>query len=236
MAADQDIEPGLQAIRNEYARRRTAAPSSTRGGRAMFESRLAHYQRALRATGILPLGGRMILDLGCSNGKWLKLCTERWGADPERCYGLDLLPDQIRLWREMNPDSKITLACRPAHEPEFDDQSFDVVHTSMMFSSIVDAQLRDRTAASMWRVLKPGGHVFWYDFWINPFNRRTVPMRVKGVKGLFPEGKVTYRKTITLAPPLVRSLKWASDGLLLALQKLRVFNTHHLIVVAKKAE
>ena len=45
----------------------------------------------------------------------------------------------------------------------FADASFDLVMQNVVFSSITDAALRARVAAEMLRVLRPGGHVLWYD-------------------------------------------------------------------------
>ncbi len=232
MGERPELESDVQAIRDEYRRRAERRPPSSPGS-AMFSSRMDYYEQALRSAGMLPLRGRRILDLGCNNGKWLTICCERWGAEPENCFGLDVLEAGIEKWKATYPDSKLTLACVPAHEMAFEDGSIDLIHHSMMFSSICSADLRKSTAARMWRALKPGGCVLWYDFWINPFNRRTVSMHLKDISSLFPRGKLAFRRTISLAAPLCRSLRWAGDGFLLALQALRVLNTHHLVVVVK---
>jgi hypothetical protein len=57
--------------------------------------------------------------------------------------------------------------------------SQDLVLQSTVFSSLLDDAFQQRLADAMWRWLKPGGAVVWYDFTVdNPRNRdvRGVPV------------------------------------------------------------
>jgi ubiquinone/menaquinone biosynthesis C-methylase UbiE len=204
--ATEEIKAAIAAIRDTYAERALRHKSSP--GRAMFESRLAHYGMLFRKVGLLPLGRRRILDVGCANGKWLELSCKRWGATSKNCVGVDLRSELLDDWRREHPGSMITLVCQPIHELEYPDASFDVVHQSMMLSSVPNRRLRDATARTMWRLLRPGGCIVSYDFWINPLNRMTVPIPPRELMRLFPNARVVFERKITLAVPICRLISF----------------------------
>jgi SAM-dependent methyltransferase len=228
-----DLERATEGIRQEYIRRKAHPKAGP--GHAMFESRLRHYDALFEALGCRPIGSRPFLDMGCANGAWLELCCQRWGAIPENCVGVDLRRDLIECWRQEHPDSKIRLICQPAHELDFADHSFDLVHHSMMLSSIPYRPLRDCIAQAMWRLLRPGGYIVSYDFWTNPTNRQTVGIRHAELQRLFPQARLAFARTITVAPPISRLLARWGDRLVLGLEKLRVLNTHYLVALARDA-
>lgn len=219
------------SILQEYDRR-DANPSRSPGW-ASLQSRFRSYDLALSRCGLLPLSNRRILDLGCLNGNWLDLCCRRWGADGTLCVGVDLRPGPFEAWRSGNPQSPITLTPCPAHQLTFEGGRFDVIHQSMMFSSIVDNDLRQQTASETWRVLKNGGHFLWYDFWINPLNRKTVGMRRSRVRKLFPTARVIFTRRITLAPPLARIISHFADSIVPWIESFRLLNSHYLMVLQK---
>ncbi len=77
--------------------------------------------------------------------------------------------------------------------------SLDIVLVSTVFSSLLDDAYQQRLADAMWRWLKPGGAVLWYDFTVdNPRNAdvRGVPLR--RVRALFPQALMRHRR-VTLA-------------------------------------
>lgn len=226
------LDDAVDAIRTEYERRDHRGARTT--GATSYESRLSHYRQLLSRAGALPLARKRILDVGCLNGRWLTECCVRWGATPELCAGVDLMPAGLEEWRRQNPSSAIALHCSPCHQLPFESGSMDLVHQSMMFSSITDASLRRRTADEVWRVLAPGGWVLWYDFWINPLNRATTPMRLARVRELFPHARIVARRRITLLPPLTRLLAGRLDRCIPPLEALRLLNTHHLIVLRRE--
>jgi hypothetical protein len=100
---------------------------------------------------------------------------------------------------------------------------------------VLDEAVRRNLAAEMLRVLKPGGLIVWYDFWLNPSNRQTRGIRPAEIRRLFPGCAFDFRK-ITLAPPLARRvvpLSWLAACLL---EKMRVFNSHYLVGIRKKGD
>ncbi len=156
----------------------------------MFESRLQEYERMFGALGVLPLGTRDLFDAGCANGKFLQICSRRWGATEARSIGSDYRREAWDAWHAANPETQITFVQRRSDEIDFAPQSFDIVHQSMLMSSVIDPFLRRATAAAMWRVLRPGGLLVSYDFWLNPTNAATSGIRLSTLRELFPEGKV----------------------------------------------
>jgi SAM-dependent methyltransferase len=219
----------VERIRTEYRRRAAldqeryapTAPASILSAQELERAAL----RRLRADGLLPLGGRRVLDVGCGTGGWLSDFA-RWGAAAEDLAGIDLMDDRVREARGRLPGAD--LRAGDASSLPWDDASFDVVVTSMMFSSILDAPMRDRTAAEMRRVLRPGGVVLWYDFFVaHPGNRSTRGMRRREIARLFPGFEARLRR-VTLAPPLARPLAARAWPAAAALTALRLLDTHHL--------
>ncbi|GJM26714.1 MAG: hypothetical protein DHS20C16_31290 [Phycisphaerae bacterium] len=235
MTTDRDsneLKSAAGEIREEYARRTNEGTRGTTGS-AMMESRMRSYSEALSAADFIPLKQKRILDLGCANGGWLTKCCNRWGAEEHLCAGVDLREDVIRQWQIENPDSKMQIRCQSAHEIEFEDESFDLVHHSMMMSSVPDPDLSKAIANQMWRVLAPGGCIVSYDFWINPLNKKTVGVGVKQLNHWFPQARIVFRKKITFLPPLTRLLNKISQQIPVALERARIMNTHLLVVLRK---
>jgi ubiquinone/menaquinone biosynthesis C-methylase UbiE len=123
----------------------------------------------------------------------------------------------------------------PAHTLDFPDAAFDVVHHSMMFSSVTGAPLRDCIAAAMWRVLRPGGTLLSYDFWINPLNAKVVGITRRELRRLFPEARWAWARTITVAPPFCRLLNKIDERLAVRLEPLRILNTHYLVALTRRS-
>jgi hypothetical protein len=82
----------------------------------------------------------------------------------------------------------------------------------------------------MRRVVRPGGLILWYDFWINPINPQTRGIRRAEIRALFHGSRYAFRR-VTLAPPIARRLAKYSWAICLGLEHLRIFNTHYLAVI-----
>lgn len=166
-------------------------------------------------------------EVGCGAGGNL-LDLLRLGLRPEHLSGIELLPERLAAARATLPEG-VRLLAGDAAAADIAPGSQDLVLQSTVFSSILDDALQQRVADAMWRWLKPGGAVLWYDFVVNnPRNPdvRGVPMQ--RVRELFPQGHTTARR-VTLAPPLARALP-AAYGLLNLVPWLR---THRLILIQR---
>ncbi|AFU45171.1 type 11 methyltransferase [Acidovorax sp. KKS102] len=145
-----------------------------------------------------------LIEVGCGNGgNLLELLL--LGATPERLSGNELLDERLRHARSVLPDA-VRLWPGNAADLALGESSFDIVYQSTVFSSILDDALQESISAAMWRWLRPGGAVLWYDFtYNNPCNPDVRGVSLRRVQALFPQGRITSRR-VTLAPPLARVL------------------------------
>jgi len=178
--------------------------------------------RLLSASRHQQMVDQRVLEVGCGCGLWLNTFL-RLGALPENMAGVDVLEERIAEAEEMLPRG-ITLRCRSSEQLDFADASFDLVFQSMLFSSILDPQVRRQIAAEMLRVLAPGGMILWYDFFLdNPFNADVRGVKKKEIAEYFPGCRIALGTT-TLAPPIARKISRNSPilhGLLSAMPFLR---------------
>ena len=183
--------------------------------------------RRLRAAGLWPLAGRDVLEVGCGEGGVL-LELLGAGAEPARLHGTDLLAGRVAIARHRLPHVAIT--CADGRQLPYPDRSFDLVLQFTVFSSILDEALCYTVANEMRRVLRPGGLILWYDFWLNPLNKQTRGIRPREVRAYFPDSQYSFER-ITLAPPLARRLVPRSWLGALSLERIGIFNSHYLAAI-----
>jgi SAM-dependent methyltransferase len=166
-------------------------------------------------------------EVGCGAGGNL-LDLLRLGLLPAHLTGIELLPERLAAARAVLPE-RVRLLVGDASTADVLPISQDLVLQSTVFSSILDDALQQRLAEAMWRWLKPGGAVVWYDFAVdNPSNADVRGVPLSRVRKLFPQGRFTSRR-VTLAPPLARAFP-AAYGLLNLVPLLR---THRLALIEK---
>ncbi|MFO8012851.1 MAG: class I SAM-dependent methyltransferase [Phycisphaerae bacterium] len=227
-------EDVLERAHDEYVRRqrRLETDESLRDSNVRIRERTArHYARMLDRAGLLPLGARRVIDVGCGDGEFLIRCRRDWGHSGEGLAGIDLMEDRIEALAGAMPE--LDLRTGSADALPWPDASFDLAHQSMLLSSVLDEALREAIAGEMRRVVRPGGWVLWYDFIWNPLNRATVGMPKRRIRACFPGWSTVQRKRISLAPPLARPLLRVSGRLVGALEACKVFNLWHLALLQK---
>jgi len=174
-----------------------------------------------------------VLDFGCGNARWFGRWLA-WGADPALLTGVDVRKDALVGARETFPMCRFQDAV-PGSLP-FPDATFDVVSQNVVFSSILDPALRQRSASEICRVLKPGGVLLWCDFVFNsPGNPNVRGVPVREAKALF--GTLTHVRTerVVLAPPLARRIVPLSWLLAETVETLAPFlRTHVFLTLAKR--
>jgi ubiquinone/menaquinone biosynthesis C-methylase UbiE len=202
----------------------------------------AHQQRAralldsLRRERLLPLDEHRILDVGCGEGLQL-LAFEQWGAAAKHLAGIDLLETRIaraaRRFGGPERGDRPDLRTGDASVLPWPDDTFDILHQATVFTSIQDASMKRAMAGEMLRVLKPGGVLLWYDFFVdNPANPHVTGIPAGDIRRLFSPCAVRLRR-VTLAPPVARRLVPITWLGALMLEKLAILNTHYLAVIRK---
>ncbi len=110
----------------------------------------------------IPLEQIKILDAGCGIGGLLRFFTSLQ-AQPESLYGVDLMPERIRIAQQISPKLSHFLVGDIGYLP-FSSKSFDLVCSFTVFSSILNDDVRHLVSCQIVEVLKPGGWLLWYDF------------------------------------------------------------------------
>lgn len=218
-------------IRGAYARRRPSERYSwfTDAQVLLIQERERAVLRLLRQAGITRLGDRDILEVGCGSGFWLREFI-KWGADPARLVGVDLLEDRIADARRLTAPG-VRFRAGTALGTGLAAHGFDLVLQATVFTSILDPAVRRALATEMLRLLRPGGHVLWYDFRVN--NPRNPDVRGVGaaeIRRLFPGCALRLRR-VTLAPPLARAVAPRSRALATVLTALPWLRTHYLALI-----
>ena len=177
------------------------------------------------------LSTRRVLEVGCgSGGNLLELL--RLGFAPRNLAGIELLPDRFAQAMQALP-SGVTLMQGDASLVKLPDESEDIVLQSTVFSSLLDAPFQWRLAQTMWRWVRPGGGVLWYDFTVdNPRNLDVRGVPVARIRELFPDGRVQYQR-VTLAPPLARRVCALHPSLYPVFNVLPLLRTHVLAWIEK---
>ena len=223
-----------QAIAERYTRR---APHDDRYSFLRPEVCLGVQERQrvmlqlLRQHGVKDMEALRLLEVGCgSGGNLLELL--RLGCAPRHLAGIELLPERYVQARDVLP-AGVRLQQGDALLADVPYASQDVVLVSTVFSSVLDSGFQQRLADTLWRWVRPGGAVLWYDFtYNNPHNPdvRGVPLR--RVRALFPQGRINARR-VTLAPPLARALVRVHPGLYGLFNSVPWLRTHILCWIEK---
>jgi len=177
------------------------------------------------------LSALRLLEVGCgSGGNLLELL--RLGFAPEHLCGAELLPERLAQARQVLPPA-LELYAGDASQLPFGAASQDIVFVSTVFSSLLDEAFQLRLADAMWRWVRPGGGVLWYDFTVNnPRNAdvRGVPLR--RLRELFPQGRLQAQR-VTLAPPIARAVTRVHPSLYTLFNIVPALRTHVLAWIAK---
>jgi SAM-dependent methyltransferase len=187
--------------------------------------------RLLARHGWHDLTRRSLVEVGSGTGGNL-LEFLRAGFLPEHITGLELLPERHAQARHILPEA-LALYCGDACQAPIASASIDLVFQATVFSSLLDDHFQQQLADAMWRWLKPGGAVLWYDFTFdNPRNRDVRGVPLQRVRQLFPHGHIEAQR-ITLAPPIARRVCRLSPALYPVLNALPLLRTHVLAWVGK---
>jgi SAM-dependent methyltransferase len=232
------MQTEIERIAERYERRKAVAGDRYARFNPEVIAGTQERQRALvslmKTQGIANLAGLGVLEIGCGGGSNLQELL-LLGAKPENLVGNELLPERVEQARHMLPQA-VRLFPGDASALPFEQASFDIVYQSTVFSSILEDGLQRRIADAMWRWVRPGGGVLWYDFTFNnPSNPDVRGVTVGRVQKLFPDGIFQFRR-VTLAPPISRRVCRIHPFLYTAFNSLPFLRTHLLCWIAKSKD
>lgn len=197
----------------------------------MSQQRERETLKTLSRYGIDDLSDKVILDIGCGTGGVLRDFL-KYGARPENCHGIDLLPDRIEVAKSLSPN--IDFICGNAEGLPYEDESFDIIICFTVFTSIFDKGMKQNLSREMLRVLKRGGIILYYDYHVdNPKNPDVRGVKKGEIRGLFPHCAINLKR-ITFAPPLARIIAPRSVIMCQVLEKMPLLCTHYLGVIRKQ--
>jgi ubiquinone/menaquinone biosynthesis C-methylase UbiE len=197
----------------------------------MVQERQRKLVELIRSCGLRPMRYKRVFEVGCGVGDGL-LELIRFGYDPQNLTGCDLLEDAVQIARHRLPQA-CTIISGDASTIPLEDESFDIVMQSTVFTSLLNEDFQRKLSDRMWRLVKPGGGIVWYDFvYNNPRNPdvRGVPLR--RVRELFPEGSIRSWR-VTLAPPIGRRVTRLHPRLYGVFNAVPLLRTHLLCWIAK---
>jgi ubiquinone/menaquinone biosynthesis C-methylase UbiE len=229
-------------VAREEARIKAAYQSTTKppgyyswfhpGNLLLNQERETLILRRLRQHGHDPLSGRRLLEIGCGSGYWLREFI-KWGMSPADVTGIDLRSEELSVAARLCPQG-VTLQCTNGSMLSFQDESFDIVLQSLVFTSVLDETMRHRMSQEMLRVVKKSGLIIWYDFYVdNPWNPNVRGVRKAEIKRLFPNCHIELER-VSLVLPLAKLLAPWSWMTCHFLSRLRFLNTHYLGMIQKK--
>jgi SAM-dependent methyltransferase len=223
----------IERIRVEYARRQREIPQGFYSWERVSNC-FAHTQLVrdciaeLTRAEMFPLAFRSVADIGCGSGTWL-LEFAQWEATD--LHGVDL--DESRIARAQMRLPSADLHAGDARRLPWPDNSLDVVSQFTLFTSILSGVVKTQVAREMWRILKPGGLILWFDFRVdNPRNTSVRGISSSEIHSLFPDGDIRLR-SVTLAPPIARRVVPMSWIAAACLEKIPFLRTHYLAVIRK---
>ena len=173
----------------------------------------------------------LVLEVGCGSGiNLLELIM--LGFNPANLTGNELLKERVAAAKHKLPD-QVNIISGDALEIRGMENKFDIVYQSTVFTSILDKEFQVKLANAMWKMVKPGGGVLWYDFiYNNPNNPDVQGVSIKRVKELFPDSKIIFTRT-TLAPPISRRVTRIHPSLYTIFNFFPFLRTHVLCWISK---
>ena len=232
------------AVVQRYARREVVAQALAATGPGLdrysflqpdvwqtVQERQRAVLRLLAERGWHDLAALRLVEVGCGAGGNL-LEFLRLGFRPEHLAGLELLPERHAHARALLPE-RVALHLGDATTAPVSQASCDLVFQATVFSSLLDDEFQRRLAEAMWRWVKPGGAVLWYDFTVdNPHNRDVRGVPLARVRELFPQARLRAQR-VTLAPPIARRVCRWHPVLYPLCNALPLLRTHVLVWLGK---
>ena len=220
----------VQRIRTVYDRV-PRQPGIDVPGKCAVHEREERIVRFFSQRGLRSLEGLKIMDVGCGAAALLRRLFD-WGAEPQNCFGIDVLSNLLQIGKRLSPAKLGLVECTGTQLP-FPDESFDVVFQFTVFTSVLDPGVKRTIIAEILRTLRRGGYFIWYDFaYSNPRNRTVRGIGKREIKELLGGCKLKFER-VTLAPPLGRIAAYSSPTFYHFLSSIYWLRTHYLCFAEK---
>lgn len=171
-----------------------------------------------------------VLDLGFGSGNDIFNLIKA-GFKVENISGVEVIEERFQYVKSIIPNADLKL--NNGFNIPFEDNKFDLIIQSTVFSSILNPESRAKLANEMIRVLKPKGKVFFYDIrFNNPWNKNVVKMDKDEINRIF-KNEVKRFNAVTLNPILVRKIASGSIILCELLEKVPFFCSHYYTIIEK---
>ena len=146
-----------------------------------------------------------VIDIGGGSGSNVLRMVE-YGVPPENIVYNEIFEPRYKNALKRLPRDTETILCDACELDKTHNERYDIVCMNTVMTSILEDEIRIRLANRIWKIIKPGGGILWYDFkYNNPKNPNVKKVTTADLNNLFPEGKISI-KSATLAPPIARSL------------------------------
>jgi SAM-dependent methyltransferase len=199
-------------------------------GRCAVHEREELLVTIFRRQGLSTLAGLKILDLGCGAGALLGHLFD-YGAEPENCFGVDIIEERLVFAKHLRPNINFILGS--GAQLPLPDETFDFVFQFLLFTSVLDPDIKRTIAGEILRTLRRGGRLIWYDFaYDNPQNPDVKGIGRREIRKLLPGCRLSFWR-LTLAPPVGRLAVRISPFLYRALSQVPLLRTHCLCVAEK---
>lgn len=218
-------------IKQRYARRQQGRQLSGKG--AFYFDWYHRQEKELKYAEILrkkfgnDYSRLKLMEVGAGTGNSLYFFS-RAGFRLKHIWANELLDERFEVLRSNFPSIHIEPGDARLLRHEND---FDIVLQSVVFTSILDPAFKAQLANTLFRMVRPGGLILWYDFmYDNPANKDVKGIGKKEIRNLFPGTKsITFTK-VTLAPPIGRRVHRFYNFLNLVFP---VFRTHLIAEIEK---
>lgn len=187
--------------------------------------------KLINYAGLQPLNNKRVLEIGCGNGiNLLRLMS--LGFTPENLFANELQEERAQNARRNLP-AGIKVIEGNALDLDLKESRFEIIVQFLVFSSILDKQVRSSLAEKMWQMLSEKGGILWYDFmYDNPWNKDVKGVKKKEIRQLFPKAEVKIWN-VTLAPPVGRKIINRMPFLYDTINLIPLFRTHLLCWISK---
>jgi ubiquinone/menaquinone biosynthesis C-methylase UbiE len=230
------IHSEVRRIKAEYLRRESEVQHDLYAPWQPAEILMTSERKRIAATmlksiGKFPVAGKRCLEVGYGKLGWLADALS-WGLRSSDLYGIELDADRACQAQSALPGA--TLKIGDATSLPWRDDNFDYAIVSTVFSSILDAPVRNAIAREISRVLRTGGVVILYDIAMNnPGNKAVSRVKRSEIRSMF-SGFDCHLRSVTLAPPIARLVAPRSWALANVLSGIPVLRTHLIGVLVKR--